>query len=104
MEENFVGRCKLSKYCIVLIAERDYEFFTKVAIELQKQGNEVTLLTYHTPHKHRAHAQNLKIIFFQDLIKKYEALTDISGDLDASWILHESNSYSVKGKNLVQKY
>lgn len=104
MEENFIGRCKLSKYCIVLIAERDYEFFTKVATELHKQGNDVTLLSYHTPHKNRAHPQNLKIIFFQDLIKKHQAPIGISGDLDARWVLHESITYSVQSKNLVQKF
>lgn len=104
MEEYFIGRCKMRNYCIVMIAERDYEFFTNVATELQKLGAKVTLLSYHTPHKNRLHPANLNIIFFQDLIKQYEARIDISGDLDASWVLHESITYSVNSKNLEKKF
>lgn len=93
----------MSKYCLVLISERDYDFFTTVAVELLKLGNEVILLSYHTPHKKRYNSKNLNIIFFQDFVNS-TSFDELERSVENNWILHEQVTYDVDAEKLSNKF
>ena len=72
--------------------------------ELVRQGNEVTLLSFHTPHKSKLHNRQINVVFFQDLLKQTSFSSKYNELIEKVWTLHECVTHEIDEKTVSTKF